>query len=128
MHCHYQDVVMAEEAVGDAHEDVLAVLRVALDAHNSVAQAEHLDAGLVRPRQHLGGRGKLPHLVLVELDHRHVHGELQRREQPRRRRRRVDAAHPDVPALGRPPRAAAQRTAQDLHAAKQLRKIDAKFN
>jgi hypothetical protein len=107
---------MPEEAVGDAHEDVLAVLRVALDAHGAVPQAEHLHAGLVRPRQHLGAGGQLPHLVVVELDHRHVHRQLQRREQPRRRRRRVDAAHPDVPALGRPPGAPAQRPAQDLRA------------
>lgn len=117
---------MAEEAVGDAHEDVLAVLGVSLDAHDAVAQAEHLDAGLVGPRQHLGARGQLPHLVLVELYHRHVHRQLQRREQPRRRRRRVDAAHPDVPALGRPPRAAAERAAQDLQAANnQVRKMPA---
>ncbi|CAN6298234.1 unnamed protein product [Urochloa humidicola] len=111
----HQDEVALEEAVGDAHEDVLAVLRVSLDAHDAVAEAEHLDTGLVRPRQHLRVGGQLPHLVLVELDHRHVHRQLQRRKQPRRRRRRVDATHPNVPPLGRPPGPSAQRPAQDLH-------------
>jgi hypothetical protein len=110
----YQDEVALEEAVGDVHEDVLAILRVALHAQDLVAEPEHLDAGLVGPRQHLGLGRQLPHLVLVELDHRHVHRQLQRREQPRRRRRGVDAAHADVPPLAGPPGPAAQRPAQDL--------------
>lgn len=61
----YQDEVPLEEAVSDAHEDVLAVLRVALDAHGVVTEPEHLDAGLVRTGQHLSARRQLPHLCLT---------------------------------------------------------------
>jgi hypothetical protein len=54
-----------DQAVDEAEEDVLGVLRVALDAQHVLADAEHLDARLVGGGQHLRALRHLPHLLAM---------------------------------------------------------------
>ena len=54
-----------KQAVDEAEEDVLGVLRVALDAQHVLADAEHLDARLVGGGQHLRALRHLPHLLAM---------------------------------------------------------------
>ena len=54
-----------KQAVDEAEEDVLGVLRVALDAQHVLADAEHLDGRLVGGGQHLRALRHLPHLLAM---------------------------------------------------------------
>ena len=65
------DGLAGGEAVDEAYEYVGGVLRVALDAKHVVADAEHLHAGLVRGRQHVGAQRRLPDLHTCMLHRRH---------------------------------------------------------
>jgi hypothetical protein len=63
-----------EKAVDQVEENVFGVLRVTLDAHDVVPTSEHLDPGLIRPRNHLGSSRKFLDLVLLQTVAKHWNG------------------------------------------------------
>ncbi|CAL5358262.1 unnamed protein product [Camellia sinensis] len=64
----YQDEIAIEKAVGEVQENVLGVLRVALDTHHVVTIPEHLYPSLVGPCYHLCFWGEFPYLLHYILD------------------------------------------------------------